>query len=47
MFIGQKWPVAKWVHCDVHAECCKWSQLSHKHVFTKPGLSQKLWDRRV
>ena len=23
MFTEKKWPMTKWVHCDVHAQCCK------------------------
>lgn len=42
-----KWPMTKWVHCDVHAQCCKWFQLLHNRVFTKPGESKKLWGKRV
>ena len=34
----QKQPVAKWVHCDAHMQCYKWSQLLHNHVFTKRGV---------
>jgi len=38
MFTEQKWPVAKWVHHDMHARSSKLSQLLHDHVFTKPGV---------
>ena len=30
-------PVAKWVQCDGHAQCYKWSQLLHNHYLQNVG----------
>ena len=37
-FTEQKWPLAKQVHYEAHAQCYKWSQLLHNQVFTKHGV---------
>ena len=31
-FTEPKWPMAKQVQCDMHAQCYKWSQLLHNHT---------------
>ena len=33
----RKWPGAKCIHCDAHAQCCRSAQLLYNHVFAKPG----------
>ena len=41
-FTEQKWPVAKPVHCDVHAQSSyKWSQLLRNHVFRERGVGSR------
>ena len=37
MFTEQKWPMPKWVHYEMHAQCYKLAQLLHNHVFTTRG----------
>ena len=47
IFTEQEWPMAKRVHHDTHAQCCKLSQLLHNHVFTERGVRARSYGVRL